>query len=271
MVVATLLVCVTIGSLAVALDRMPGRSRTPSAADTVRASVSDLHLRGRHLFQRHCAVCHGKWGDGRGEMAVGMRPRPRDFTSGIFKFRSTPSGYLPTDEDLRRTIRRGIANSSMPSFGSLAENEVVAVVAYLKSLSPRWEDRTAAGTVQPLGTEPLWLTDPAGIAGHRAAGEVTFVTHCAPCHGATANGVSAVASSLEDIWGQPCPPADLGSASLKSGPEPIDIFRTISTGLDGSPMPSFAESLSAEQRWDLVAYLVGFRHPDGLPGASENR
>jgi mono/diheme cytochrome c family protein len=270
-VVAAFLVCMTIGSMLVALDGVTGHSRRPKASGPTPIAGSDLHLRGRYVFQRHCAVCHGRWGDGRGEMSVGMRPRPRDFTTGVFKFRSTPSGFLPTDEDLRRTLRRGIANSSMPAFGSLTENEVEAVIAYIKTLSPRWMDGTASDATQDLGMEPSWLGDPVGSAGHRAAGEVTFVTHCAPCHGVAGDGVSAVADSLEDIWGQPSPPADLRSTSLKSGPEPIDVFRTLSTGLDGSPMPSFAESLSAVQRWDLVAYLFGLRRSNETPCASETR
>ena len=270
-VVAAFLVCVTIGSMLVVLDRVPGRSRRPEASGPTPIARSDLHLRGRYVFQRHCAVCHGRWGDGRGEMSVGMRPRPRDFTTGVFKFRSTPSGFLPTDEDLRRTLRRGIANSSMPAFGSLAENEVEAVIAYIKTLSPRWMDGTASVAVQHLGTEPPWLGDPVGSAGHRGTGEVTFVTHCVPCHGVAGDGVSAVSDSLEDIWGQPCPPSDLRSTSLKSGPEPINIFRTLSTGLDGSPMPSFAESLNTVQRWDLVAYLLGLRSSNEPPSAPETR
>lgn len=266
---AALLVCVTIGSMLVALDGVSGRSRRPDAYGPTPNAGSDLHLRGRYVFQRHCAVCHGKWGDGRGEMSVGMRPRPRDFTTGVFKFRSTPSGFLPTDEDLRRTLRRGIANSSMPAFGSLAENEVEAVIAYIRTLSPRWEDRTASGAVQPQGVEPSWLSDPAASAGHGGSGEVTFVTHCAPCHGVAGDGVSAVSDSLEDIWGQPCPPADLRSSSLKSGAEPADLYRTISTGLDGTPMPSFADNLSSVQRWDLVAYLMGIRRSNETPRALE--
>ena len=275
-IAAAVLACVTIGSTAVSLTQLSDRPRpapTPNPAVGVasRDPGSDLHLRGRHVFQRHCAMCHGRWGDGRGEMAVGMRPRPRDFTAGIFKFRSTPSGFLPTDTDLHRTIRNGIANSSMPAFGNLTGHEVVAVVAYLKTLSPRWKDETASVAVPHLGTEPPWLGDPIESAGHCAAGEVTFVTHCAPGHGVAGDGVSAVADSLEDIWGQRCPPVDLGSSSLKSGTEPTDLYRTISTGLDGTPMPSFAENLSSVQRWDLVAYLLELRRSKESPRASEAR
>lgn len=221
---------------------------------------TDLYQKGRYVFERNCQVCHGRWGDGRGEMALGMRPRPRDFTAGLFKFRSTPSGFLPTDLDLERTIRGGIANSSMPAFGPLSDPELKAVVAYLKTFSPNWSQPERHWAPIPAPAEPEWLRasgpDYVGAEGHRDAGARLYQTHCAVCHGPEADGKSELAPSLEDVWGQPCPPADLRTPGLKSGTEPADLHRVLSTGLDGSPMPSFAETLTVGQRWEVVAYLL---------------
>jgi hypothetical protein len=48
-----------------------------------------------------------------------MFPRPRDFSSGKFKYKSTAAGEPPTDEDLLRTIRDGLPASAMPYFAGL--------------------------------------------------------------------------------------------------------------------------------------------------------
>ncbi len=80
-------------------------------------------MAGRHVYDRQCLVCHGKWGDGRGELSVGMVPKPRRLTSGVFKYRSTPSGLLPTDVDLERTLRTGVAGTPMSSFAETTTEE----------------------------------------------------------------------------------------------------------------------------------------------------
>jgi cytochrome c oxidase cbb3-type subunit 2 len=49
---------------------------------------------------------------------------------------------------------------------------------------------------------------------------------------------------------------------MKSGPAPQDIYKALSTGLDGTPMPSYGDSLNAEQRWDLVHYVMSFGPAD---------
>jgi hypothetical protein len=83
-----------------------------------------LQPQGRYVFQRNCAVCHGAFGDGRGEMGREIQPRPRDFNRGLFKYRSTPPGKLPTNEDLERTIRDGLAGTAMPMFQNLTDREI---------------------------------------------------------------------------------------------------------------------------------------------------
>lgn len=92
-----------------------------------------LWPQGRYLYQRNCLVCHGLHGDGRGEMGRTLVPPPRHFGRGVFKYRSTPPGFLPADEDLERTIRGGLSGTAMPVFSTLSEREVKAVIDYAKS------------------------------------------------------------------------------------------------------------------------------------------
>ena len=68
---------------------------------------------GRSLYQAQCASCHGDKGDARGPLAAKLRPVPTDFTRGVFKIRSTPTGSLPTDRDLFRTLTRGLHGTAM--------------------------------------------------------------------------------------------------------------------------------------------------------------
>src|SRR5207247_2095034 len=85
--------------------------------------TEDLIARGKEEFEEHCIGCHGVRGDGNGLAATFLFPRPRDFTIGVFKFRSTPSGSLPTDGDLFRTITRGGRWPRMPTWHESAERE----------------------------------------------------------------------------------------------------------------------------------------------------
>jgi mono/diheme cytochrome c family protein len=100
---------------------------------------SDEHGRPRGLFRQHCAHCHGITGDGAGPTAPFMNPYPRDYRRGVFKFKSTPKGGKPTDDDLRRVLVNGIPGTSMPSFRLLPETEIDALIQYVKYLSVRGE------------------------------------------------------------------------------------------------------------------------------------
>lgn len=194
-------------------------------------------------------------------MASSLIPRPRDFTRGVFKFRSTPSGFLPTDEDLARTIRGGLAGTAMPRFTTFSDPEIAALIAHLKSLSPRWQQ--ASSYSPPVGTpaRPAWMADGEERRRHVAAAHTLFRSACAPCHGADGRGTGAAAARWEDVWGNPVQPTDLHRGLLRAGRRPEDVFRVLSTGLDGTPMPSFLESLDAEQRWALATLIADWREP----------
>ena len=78
----------------------------PADAQTPTSPVN-----GAALYRNRCASCHGESGRGNGEYAGLLNPKPRDFTSGRFKLRSTETGGLPTDEDLAHSITEGLNGS----------------------------------------------------------------------------------------------------------------------------------------------------------------
>jgi len=242
-----------VGAGPVSSDPSVASNATP--ARVLQEPPLEWIMAGRHVYERQCLVCHGKWGDGRGELSVGMVPKPRRLTSGVFKYRSTPSGFLPTDADLERSIRTGVAGTSMPSFAALPDRDVRSVVTYLKTLSSRWRKATHYAASVRLPSPPEWMEDPGRREFHARNGATLFASLCAPCHGIDGAGKGPAAASLEDQWGEPSPPTDLRQPLSRSGPDWIDLYRTLTTGLDGTPMASFAETTTEGDRWDLVAFI----------------
>ena len=245
-------------SLVFLLGLAPQKGRADTTVSGGRSA--ELAAQGRHVYERNCQVCHGRWGDGRGEMSRGMQPRPRRFTAGIFKFRSTPSGFLPTDSDLERTIRGGLAGSSMPVFGTvLSPGEIAAVIDYLKSFSSKWDRAGNRAPALPIPPLPKWFDDAGEVRRRARAGGPVYAVACAPCHGTRGRGDGFVAAQLEDDWGEASHPSDLTGPNLRSGPGPEDIYRTLVTGLNGTPMPSFLEATTEIERWNLVAWILTAR------------
>ena len=94
-------------------------------------------VRGETLFRNACASCHGKAGDGAGPAASHLLTSPRDFRTGVYKFRSTPTGEFPTEIDIIRTISQGIHGTTMPPFGHMDRGDAQAIVAYLRDIYRR--------------------------------------------------------------------------------------------------------------------------------------
>lgn len=201
-------------------------------------------------YRRYCVGCHGTLGDGNGENAQWLTPKPRDFQLATFKCRSTPTGTLPTDEDLFETIGRGLDRSNMPSWSPLSQQERVNLVAWIKHYSPRWQNEKP-GT--PIQIPP----EPAVTAERVQAGREVFEkVQCWKCHGVQgmANGPSA--STLTDDLGRPILPYNFTEGSRPiCGSTDRDIYRIFMTGLDGTPMPSFSDNIKPDEAWDLVFYL----------------
>lgn len=218
-----------------------------------------LYAQGRYVYQRNCLTCHGTRGDGKGDMAEGMFPKPRPFSSGVFKYRSTPIGFLPTDTDLARTVRNGISGTSMPAFANLSEREIRVVTEYIKFFSTKWRRPENYAAPLAIPPEPRWFAD-ARVRRERAVqGRALFNASCAPCHGERGDGKGPSAATLLDEWGQPSIPADLRQPAIRSGPASTDLYRALVTGIAGTPMPSFADGFTDEQRWEIIAHLATLR------------
>lgn len=232
----------------------------PLAQDLPESATELLH-QGKFVFEQNCQVCHGRRGNGRGELAPTTFPRPRDFTRGIFKYHSTPNGSLPTEADLRRTIREGLAGTAMPAFTQLPSHDLDAVIAHLQTLSPRWTNALLRAAPLPHAPVPSWFANPADSSPHQEIGRTLFTAACAPCHGADGRGHGTSAEGLLDDWDHPCPPRDLTRPQFRRGTSPKDLHRTLTAGIGGTPMPSFAETLTELQRWQVVAFLGTWLEP----------
>jgi mono/diheme cytochrome c family protein len=211
---------------------------------------------GKNLYLKYCSQCHGEKGDGNGYATPHLLPRPRDFTSGKFKVRTTPSGALPTHQDLINIIRRGMPYTSMPAWPDLSDQEVSDLAYFTKSFSADFSNAESV-------PKPLELPSaPASTAETIALGKKLYEENgCLKCHGAVGRGDGPSASTLVDDLGHPIRAANLTQPwTFRGGPTREDIFRTMTTGLNGTPMPSFADALTPEQRWaitDFIASLSG--------------
>ena len=216
-------------------------------------------------YRRYCVGCHGDLGDGNGENAAWVDPKPRDFTLGAFKCRSTPTGTLPTDQDLYDTIGRGLDRSNMPIWNTFTKQQRADLVAYVKAFSPKFRDEKP-GPVVPIPPEP-----PTSVDSVKRGSELFVSQNCWQCHGKDGRGHGPSALSLTDSKGYPIQPFDLTSGTrLKCADSDSGIFRDLSTGLDGTPMPSFADTLKPDQIWDLVHYIATLRTTVGGAGAGSH-
>lgn len=196
--------------------------------------------RGERVYGLYCATCHGERGDGRGPTAGRYgSPLPRDFTRGVFRFRSTASGQLPLHADLVRTIERGFHGTIMPSWkGVLAPADIDAVARFIERFSPRF----AAEPESQRALVPIPAEAP-DAAESRARGRFVFlVMKCWDCHGIDGDGDGPSAPTLKSEDGQLLRATDFRSGVMKGGRGARDIYRALVTGLDGAAMPSYLQS-----------------------------
>ena len=205
----------------------------------------------KHVYDTSCASCHGTDGRGRGPAADALNPSPRDFTRGTYKFRSTASGSIPTDEDLYRAVAYGLPGTSMPAWkGLLSEPQMRALVAYVKQFSPRF----TADQPAPIKATPAVATSPASVEkGRLAYGTLA----CGACHGDGGTGVGAVAAVLKDDWGYDVHAPNLTEPwAFRGGSAATDIYVRLKSGINGTPMPSFADTARDEDLWNVANYVV---------------
>lgn len=222
-----------------------------------------LYLKGRYLFQKQCSTCHGMTGRGNGPWAAELKDKPRNFRTGVFKFRTTPFGMLPTENDLRRTIRSGISGTAMPFFKDLSDEDVSALIVFIQSLSREWDKEEQRAEPIPLPDTPSWFGDPKERAAHAKQAGPVFLANCTVCHGQTGDGDGPGSKGLRDVWGHEIIPAKLSAEHHKSGDAPADLYRTIATGLNGTPMVGYHGQLKEQEIWDLVALVLDLPVSEG--------
>ncbi len=277
-----------------------------AAAEAVDIGILEPNrlIHGAQVYRNRCSGCHGITGDGNGEAAAYLQPKPRDYRKGIFKFTSTPYGDRPARQDLVRTIRRGAKGTSMPAFPWMSQEDLDAVVDYVIFLTLRgrvedglayvaddydpdepieagdfadileeeidlWESAQVA-VVNPISAEPAY--DLASIE----LGRSLFIeSSCYSCHGVDAKGQtewlspeflaaqeSAAAGDRVqinyDAWGDPAPAANITARMLHGGRRPLDIYRRIFTGINGTPMPQFGQIFAENPAaiWHMVHYIM---------------
>lgn len=224
---------------------------TPAPAQEAHVdNVTGHAAPGQPLYQRYCVGCHGPNGDGQGENAQWIDPKPRDFTAAVFKCRSTPTGTLPTDQDLYDAISRGFVTTYMPPWFALTPQNRIDLIAYVKSFSPRWQSEKP-GTPISIPPEPP-VTAQSILHGRQMFQEL----QCWKCHGPQGHGDGPSASTLTDSKDNPIRPYNFSTGTrFMCGETNRDLYRIFMTGLDGSPMPSFADLIQPADAWDLVHFL----------------
>jgi mono/diheme cytochrome c family protein len=222
---------------------------------------------GRDIFAMACIQCHGRRGSGDGSVAGTLSPRrapqPRDFTAEQFKFRSTPSGQLPTTADLLRTVTEGVRAAGgpltfglrgyriMPSFRHMPVEQRLELLEYVKSFNRAFWERTKIDTVAVASPPP---PTPERIGRGK---QLYADAECLACHGERGRGDGPSAPTLKDARELPIAATDLTRPNrFKNGSGPEDVYRTLTTGLAGTPMPSYGDSLDPDQAWDLVYYVL---------------
>jgi mono/diheme cytochrome c family protein len=218
---------------------------------------------GKNLYLRYCSQCHGEKGDGQGYAAPHLSPTPRDFTAGKFKIRTTPTGALPTHQDLVNIIRRGMPYTTMPAWPTLTDQEVSDLAYFITTFSAEFSNPENAPKPVPLPSAPRATKESAEL-GKKLYEE----TGCVKCHGTLGRGDGPSAPTLKDDWGHPIRPADLAQSwTFRGGSSREDIFRTMSTGFNGTPMPGFVDALKPEQRWAITDFIASLSGENG-PGYS---
>lgn len=227
-----------------------------------------LIAHGKALYVQNCSACHGINGDGKGDAAAFLSPKPRDFVKANYRLRSTGPNSLPTDVDLFREVSLGVPGAPMPPWKNmLGENDRWALVEYLKTLSPRFSDTNEVRTtIGDLGTPP-----PRTGALIAEGKELYSKMNCFSCHGQNGRGDGESAATLVDDSNSKIKPRDFGNpASFKGGYATKEIVRAILTGFNGTPMIGFNGAIDKADAWKLAYYLETLARPSASAALNPN-
>ena len=267
------------GGLASAADSLPAGFKAGALSP---APSADMIEAGKRVYFTKCVWCHGVDGAGDGPGADRLWPRPRNFNQGTFKIRHTASGELPlfdakkpveAQNDLFATVTHGLPGSAMPPWeGILTEEQRLQVLSFVTTQLVK--DRNFTDTKSESQTV-LQLADLAPIAASeeslKKGAELIVEKKCVECHGMEGRG-DGNAFNLKDDWGFSIQPANWHKCwnfrGSRQDPYNVkNIFRTFSTGVNGTPMPSFADNTTVEERWHIANFVNSLceREADGKP------
>jgi len=205
---------------------------------------------GQTVYEQKCLLCHGDKGDGKGPGAEHLMPKPRDFTKGLYKIR-TSSNKTPFDQDLHKIVTDGMPGTSMPSWAVLPERDRANVVAYLKTFAP-----------DVFKEAPKKLELPKDVASSaesiKRGKEMFEAIECHKCHGTEGRADGPSRSELKDEWGNPIAPANLTKRwTFRGGSTRTDIATRLANGVLGTPMPAFLDSVEKpEDIWHLTNFIL---------------
>jgi len=247
------------GSLAVLIASLAGATMGPVRAQGPDVGTEAQRESGKQLYLKYCSQCHGDKGDGEGYATPHLLPRPRNFTTGKFKVRTTPTGALPTHQDLVNIIRRGMPYTSMPAWPGFTDQQVSDLAYFITTFSADFSNPENAPKPIALPGAPKSTKESVEL-GKKLYGEIG----CIKCHGTLGRADGPSAPTLVDDWGHPIRPADLTQSwTFRGGSSREDIFRTMSTGFNGTPMPGFNDALKPEERWAITDYIDSLSGSDG--------
>jgi mono/diheme cytochrome c family protein len=240
-----------------------------------KAVSADVLTEGQRAYAVYCRACHGDRGDGKGPAAKGVRPPPRDFTLGMFKFAAVPGGTLPGDDDLKRIVRTGLHGTAMRGWDGIPERNLEAIIQYIKTFSSRWREEEPGEPI--LVTPDPWVGKQAEGA---ARGRALYhgLAQCTACHPSylskqgidqasrllTGNGV---ADFRDDMYGSVLKESDYGVKflppdftrvklrSVRAEHRKEDLYRVIASGVGGTAMPTWHGVLPESDLWALVHYV----------------
>ena len=205
---------------------------------------------GKAVYELKCMGCHGDKGDGKGPGAELLMPRPRDFTSGLYKIRTT-ANKVPTDHDLFRIITDGMPGTSMPSWAVLPDKDRWNLVAYIKAFA-----------ADKFKEAPKKLELPKEVASSaesiKRGKEMFEAIECHKCHGTEGRGDGPSRAELKDEWGHPIAPANLTKRwTFRGGASRTEIATRLAAGVLGTPMPTFIDSVEKpEDIWHLTNFIL---------------
>ncbi len=216
---------------------------------------SEAIAAGKDIYEKKCYYCHGIKGDGNGPAAPRLDPKPRNFTRNEYKIRSTGLGALPTDEDLFRIISSGVEGSAMPFWNTLTVEERWQVIYHVKTFYKGFKE-SEGHEIVPIGAEAS--SDSESV---KRGKELFKEAKCFLCHGEDGKADGQITTTLKGKWDLPYKARNLTKSWLfKGGNSSEDIFRTVTTGINETPMGSYADYLTDDDRWHLTHYVKSISH-----------